>query len=112
MAEPRLRGGHRDGRDALTTGLPWELPVPGAAPRQAGALALPRCHGKDFLCPTEATGGCGLCSVGRALQALKLPSHGTCSSPSSALPRGFSSPASDTAAEGPLLVFLSLEQGI
>lgn len=112
LAEPQLRGGHRDGHDALTTGLPWGLAVAGAAPRQPEAPALPRCHGKDFLCPTEATGGCGLSPVGGTLQALKLLSHGACSSPSSALPRGFSSPACDSAAEGPLLVFPSLEQGL
>lgn len=71
LAEPRLRGGHGDGRDALTAGLPWELAVAGAAPRQPEAPALPRCHGKDFLCPTEATGGVWVIpSGGETLQAL------------------------------------------
>lgn len=86
LAEPRLRGGHGDGRDALTTGLPWELAVAGAAPRQPEAPALPRCHGKDFLCPTEATGGgVGHPQWGGNSPSPKLLSHGVCSSPSSAL---------------------------
>lgn len=66
--------------------------------------------GRISSAPRKPQGDVGDPQWGELSKLLNSP-RGACS-PSSALPRGFSSPACDSAAEGPPLVFLSLEQGL
>ncbi|XP_027556226.1 uncharacterized protein LOC113975879 [Neopelma chrysocephalum] len=111
LAEPWLRGGGRDGHDALATAGGW-LGL-GLLQGNRRHLLSHCARGRISSTPQKLRGSMGYPEsfpVEGALQALKLPSHGTHSRPR--LSPVFFSPACGSAAEGPVLGFMSPEQGL
>ncbi|XP_051649367.1 uncharacterized protein LOC127473593 [Manacus candei] len=112
LAEPWLRDGGRDGNDALATAGGW-LGL-GLLQGNRRHLLSHCARGRISSTPQELGGECGLSRVSPSREnslSPKTPLLWDPLSPSS-LPRVFSSPACGSAAEGPVLVFLSPEQGL